>query len=238
MSEAPAPLLFILDMATTGRNPKADAIVELAAVAVQDGAIISEWESLVYPGRERLQASHLEYLAGSWFDHTVFELLDLQTPPTITARQQFITWLFNVAGVKPPGPGDEWAQLSDRRFREAWRTAKPSTRLTNAGAPEPLAPRQLLRLASADAELHASFLERLPWELSGFTARMACAYTSWVACIGTYVAYRLTGKDDAGPVSLDAGLAGLEHPLLPAGKHSALTRCRAAAAVAAMLGIV
>src|SRR5947207_14134375 len=51
MSLLAAQRLIVIDVETTGWRPADDAIIEIASVTIERGAIAERWSSLVRPGR-------------------------------------------------------------------------------------------------------------------------------------------------------------------------------------------
>lgn len=95
------PPLFVVDTETTGLEPEDGAIVELAAVAVVGGEVVSEFASLVWPGREYLQARHQETLAISGIG--LPDLIDMgAAPPAETVCARWAQWMAIVQGDAGP----------------------------------------------------------------------------------------------------------------------------------------
>lgn len=83
--------LVVLDTETTGLEPGAAAIVEIAAVAVRDGQIVDRFSTLVWPGREFLQREHrhvLDTISGI----NVLDLLDTAVPDATGAEALLQEW--------------------------------------------------------------------------------------------------------------------------------------------------
>ena len=89
--------LFVIDLETTGVVPATAGIIEIGCVAVQSGAIVGEFSSLVWPGREFLGPKNREVLAVSGI--TVEEVLDAW--PLREVRYELRRWVDGIGAAVP-----------------------------------------------------------------------------------------------------------------------------------------
>ncbi len=90
---------LIIDLETTGLHHRSAGIVEIAAVAVRDGAIHAEWSSLCYPGYAYVcEPCHWHVLTKV---SGISPALLLDAPTLEEAGELFAAW---AAGVMADGP--------------------------------------------------------------------------------------------------------------------------------------
>lgn len=91
--------LLILDAETSGLSPHTAGIVELAAVAIQDGAVVSEWSSLAWPGFPFIkEPTHHEVLARV---SGISPALLLDAPDLEEVGRAFLNWGMKALGELP-----------------------------------------------------------------------------------------------------------------------------------------
>jgi DNA polymerase III epsilon subunit-like protein len=153
-------MLIVLDLETTGLVPRgvsavatAGEVVAIGAVAVQDGAEVSAFETLVRPVLE-LTPERRKSLAVSGIDPE-----DLAgAPDRDAAREQFLAWIAAVHGLA-------YAAEPERQP-----IADPPARPT-------------IWLTSFGVKFDRSFLEGLGWSLTFFAQARMHARLGWGACI-------------------------------------------------------
>jgi DNA polymerase III epsilon subunit-like protein len=206
--------LFVVDLETSGFEPESAGVVELAAVAVRDGALVGEFSSLVYPGAEFLCTDkQLESLSISGI--TVEELEAARdrgcTPERVRAR--FRLWML------------------ERALEGQWAGTWPGT-LSGLGPH---------RITSYNLPFDSKFLRAEPWRLDvteGFPA------VEWAPCVmqratDAMGAAGLLQKNRYHGWRWPKLSAACDHYHIPLdGAHRALADARAAANLAIRLGVI
>lgn len=213
-------MLFVIDLETTGLDPKTAGVWDLGAVAVHRGEIVSEFQTHVYPGRECLQTEHLDVVqrVSGVSPQELIWLLHQTAPSVPLARRQLLEWMLKLSGVKAYPNGDEW-KLADGQERV------------------PLA------LTSYNVGFDAKFLRSLPWSIEHGAHGMGCCEIAWAPCV------MVAASDELGRKGLlpSNGRGGYRWPKLPLAcqhygvefveTHRALSDARAAAQLAILLRI-
>jgi DNA polymerase III epsilon subunit-like protein len=91
--------LICLDLETCGLDPRRDGLVEIAGVAIQDGAIVAEYSTLCWPGYEFIkEPSHWHVLRNV----SRIEPAELLTAPTLEeAGDALLVWGMQTLGELP-----------------------------------------------------------------------------------------------------------------------------------------
>ncbi len=87
-------LLVVIDLETTDLSPERGCVWDIGAVAVRDGQILGEFESLVRPHADRFQRGNREVVrkVSGLDDAGLLALFD--APPVDRVTQNFLGWLF------------------------------------------------------------------------------------------------------------------------------------------------
>ena len=116
-------ILFVADVETTGLNPMTAGIVEVGCVAIRGGHVVSEWSSLVWPGREYLGPENRRalYISGI----TIEELLDAPEPEFV--RDCLDAWMQSITQSNEAPPVTSYNLPFDRAFLMAHLGVEEST---------------------------------------------------------------------------------------------------------------
>lgn len=186
-------MLFVIELHTSGPRPGAGAIWDLGAVAVQDGRVVSEWSSFVWPDRANLQAENLAHVQsrhGIGAERLLSDLTCFTSPEVAVARLQFLDWLYRHSGAKRVGedvrgPKCEHPQCQGAGF---WWEG-PKAQQTQRFCPEcrgegraPL-PRTPLRITAFGQASRLAWLNAQPWQLGWFAGALGHAELSPAPCV-------------------------------------------------------
>lgn len=235
----------MLDTETGGLEPQNSGVWDLAAVAVQDGALVSEFETRVWPGREFLQAPQrdvMQRISGLTSDD-ILRLLDADVPDVSTARNRLMEWMAGLTSAKHVGEdvkGErcDWTGCHGGQMHGT--VAGFCAGCRGSGYKD--VPRTRFPITSYNLGFDSKFLEAVHWSLPFHVSALFHAQVEWAPCLMVATAEHLGPKLNLPKrdgryrwVKLAYACQHLDIPFEET--HRALSDARAAARIAVKLGV-
>lgn len=236
-------MMFVVDLETTALRPEKGGVWDLGVVAVHDGAVAGEFQTLVWPGRHCLQSEHLsviERVSGLTPGEILPQLLAMGVPDVATARVKLIDWLYTHldvrrAGEDVRGPKCVFPQCNGAGFWWEGPQGDRRQRFCDVcqGTGKLLLPRVSIPLTAFNRPFDLGWLEAQPWQFPWFVRALGHAELTEVPCVMAAAAKEI--RTPNGRVKLSSACAYFGVP--PGTAHRAIDDARAAAHLAIKLGI-
>jgi len=236
-------MLFVIDLETTSLRPEKGGVWDIGVVALQDGRIAGEFQTLVWPGRQCLQKEHLDVVqrvSGIEPGRLLRMLTDTETPDVPVARERLITWLYTHLNVKRcgedvrgpkciypqcDGAGFWWEPGAGGKQQQRW-----CPHCQGTGRLE--LPRTRIKLTAFNRPFDLGWLKAQPWDLGWFVPGLGHAELIEAPCV---MAEAAAAMKVGARVKLASACA--HYGINPGTAHRAIDDARAAAELAIKLGM-